>query len=182
MFLILRCKASDALEQTKVLRRDCELLGLRQQDIRCPSHVIVKRMGRERARVEVEVPLLGSFLFIKWDGNLYFANYLEYNYHYLKVMRLPYGGYATCTEEEVAAIRELEEEIAPAPEPHIERPLFEVGDPVEVARGFLRGVTGKVLRNKTTGEVVMKVLDSKGWKLSTLLIHYSVLMSPRASI
>lgn len=181
MFLILRTKNADTLKQAEYLRDRVDMLGLQPDDVRCPTMRIERRVGRERARVECDVPVLGNFLFLRWEGDLYWANYLERNFHFVTIMRLPHGGYATCSEKEVNSINLLPPLTILKED---QWPVLKVGDNVVVRDGsFLQGIEGKVLKIKKSGEVLVKVLESHGLKLNTLLIHTSLLtISVNASL
>jgi hypothetical protein len=177
-FLILRSRASDTLIQASTLREDAARLGLDDPvlDVRCPTCRIIRRVGRSRHREEQDTPILGSFIFIRWHNHsTYFAHRIEDKYPFLGVMRLPQGGFAFCSEKEVEEIGEL----APImPVVTAEETPFDYKIGMEVivnTIGFLKGITGRIVRVKSNGEVVLKIIDNKGWKLSTLLIHVSAL-------
>ncbi len=176
-FLIYRCRASDTLKQVDELREAHEMLALKRDDIRCPTVRIVARVGRSRARAEQDVPLMSSFIFVRWDDeSLYRAQYVEYKFPFLKIMRLPQGGYATCSEKEIALISEPVAVVIPL----VPVQLFKFGDLVRITTSFLTGVTGTVIRTKLNGEVTLKVKENMGWRFSTLLIHSSALAYQRA--
>lgn len=182
MFLVLRCRPSDALKQLDAMRGSAKL-GLPPEDIQCPTYRIERRVGRKRERIELDVPVLGNFLFMRWDGELYFAHYVERLFPFVSIMRLPHGGYATCSDKEVEAINKL------PPLPAVDSPewiadAFRYGDEVQVIPGtFLANIKGTVLEHKKDGTVRLKVTDSGGLKMSTLLVHGSLLtISVNASV
>jgi hypothetical protein len=183
-FLILRSRMEDTLIQANRLRDDAARLGIDDvvSDIRCPTCRTIRRVGRSRMRMEQDTPILGSFIFIRWDGSTYFANYIEDKYPFLGVMRLPQGGYATCSDKEVddigTPIPVAPIPAMPGPDPAIEYKHYDFGTLLEIDIGFMRGITGTVVRTKSDGQVVLKLVDNKGWKLSTLLIHVSALKVP----
>jgi len=173
MFLILRCRPSDALKQLDALRNYAHELGIDKTGVQCPTIRVEKRVGRNRERVECDVPLLGNFLFIQWTGDLYWANYVERKFPFVKIMRLPHGGYATCSDKEVYAIDHWV-----VPEPSILGPecIFRKGDEVSVKAGtFLAEVEGIVMDVRRSGEVKLKITKDGGLNLSTLLLHGSLL-------
>lgn len=179
MFLILRCRPSDALSQAESMRSNA--IGLTEEDIVCPSYRVERRVGRNRDRIEMDVPVLGNFIFMRWDSqSLYYANYIERVFPFVSIMRLPHGGYATCSDKEVNDINKL----LPSIPADAEIPTFEVGTKVQVIRGtFLSVIEGVVLSCKKNGEVKLRVTKSGNLKLATLLISGSLLTAiPNASV
>lgn len=173
MYLILRCRPSDALKQLGALRDHSHELGIEPDDVQCPTIRVERRVGRERTRIECEVPLLGNFLFIQWTGDLYWANYVERKFPFVKIMRLPHGGYATCSDREVYGIDHW---VMPEMKLDGYEMLFSQGDTVAVKSGtFLAEIEGIVMDVRKSGEVKLKITKDGGLNLSTLLLHGSLL-------
>lgn len=166
MFSILRCKANDTLLIARELRHYYEQQELDPSEVVCPTYNIVRRVGRNRERKDEEVAVLSGFLFVRHRSHIW-EQHLETMHKHVKRMQRPGGGYATCYEVELQQI------VAPN-ERHYE---FKVGDDVRVTSGFLHGVTGRVLHVRQSGEHKISVAENRGWKISTLLAHGSVLAS-----
>lgn len=171
MFLLYRSRF-DVLKQAQSIR---EHLLCEPHDVKVPTCRIKRRIGRNRERVEMDVPLLGSIIFVRWeDQNIAGAQYLERRFPFIRIWRLPQGGYATCEEREIdemSSLPLLAEEL----DYEEKNPEYEVDDQLQVKAGLFTGVFGTVLRVKRTGEVILKVDQSVKWRTSTLLIHSSLL-------
>lgn len=168
-YLIYRCQSTETIKWADKMR---DMLAI---DVRCPTCRVVRRVGRNRDRIEVDVPLLGSFIFVEWFG-VREAIEIERRFSRVQIMRLPQGGYAKC---ELGEIEDMEPPVVIEDEEPTEPPpwwqLANCKDlEVLVQRGPMAGVTGTVKRVKQNGEVMLKVTDSKKWQLSTLLIHGSL--------
>lgn len=175
-YLILRCQYNrDTLSQVEGLRKLSDHLGVEPEQIQCPTMRVTRRAGRNRDRIEVDVPVLNGFLFVKWThGNIHFVNYIEDMMPFLTAMRLPQGGYAYCADEEVAEINKL-------PAIVLAEPIvsWAKGDVAELTVGWLRGMRGTVERVRDDGVVKLRIEpkdgEKRGLKVSTLQIHGSAL-------
>lgn len=172
-YLIIRCSASRTLAQRDYLRSRAAFYGIEVEDVTCPTFKIVCRTGRNRARKEIEVPILGSFLFVrKPHDSDYWASFFEATMPRMSVMRNPGGGFATCTDIELGAVVGVDE---------AKQLPFNIGDIVQVVQGFMKGVTGSVKSIRQDGEVRLRIINSQGWKLTTLLISGHALTLSQSS-
>lgn len=175
MFLILRCRTADTLKQFAALQNYSQELGIGRSDVRCPTYRIERRVGRNRERIEIDVPILGNFLFVRWPGDLCWANYVERKFPFISIMRLPHGGYATCSGKELDVINKLPA-LPVVDSSEWIADTFQPGDLVEVKPGtFLGHIVGEVTSVRKSGEVRLKVTNSGELKMTTLLVHGSLL-------
>lgn len=104
MFLILRCRPSETIALATKLKHDRHMLRLDEQDIQCPTHHYVRRVGRQRHRDRRKEILLPSYIFVRWRGRLDLAHGLPRVYAGLSVMKNVDGSFATCEEDELLAV------------------------------------------------------------------------------
>jgi transcription antitermination factor NusG len=171
MFLILRCRYSETLDQVNEIRRWGPRLGLMEQDVLCPSQCIVRRVGRERRRVEIEIPIIGSFIFVRWGGSFDWIAAFERVFFSVRAMYSVDGkGYATCEEKEILQIRpdpdagELDEVVVKA------RDRFHFGAAVVIKDGVFKDIEGTVLDVNAQGRVRLKVVKNRGLQINALLV------------
>lgn len=172
-------RPSDTLAQAEKLRESSPILGIEPGDVRCPTATIIRRAGRNRERIEVEVPILGSFIFIRWNRSVYWAQYVEQHNPFITILRLAHGGYATCSGKEIDALQPLVMQVE-AQEVAFTKPS--PGDNVVVSDGLMKGLKGTVEVVQTNGLVKLKVTDKALWQLSSLLIHETLLTVSSAPI
>lgn len=184
-FLILRSQYNaSTLKELDKLRAHAERLGVAESDIVCPTMTTTRRIGRSRDRIEVQVPVLDSFLFIKWtSGDTHFVNYVEDVFPFISAMRRAQGGFMHCTAKDIESVNKL---AAQAPMPDSAPAIaWEAGSECEVEVGFLHGLRGIVQRMTSSGMVRIKIEPTEaikhGLKLSTLQIHGSALRIPLVS-
>jgi transcription antitermination factor NusG len=176
VFLILRCRHNETLEQVNEIKRRSPELGLMERDVLCPTQRIVRRVGRERSRVEVEIPIIGSFIFVRWGGSFDWVAAFDRTFPFVRAMHGASGrGYATCEEEEIMQIRpdpeagELEEVVLKA------RDQFQFGAAVVIADGVFEGIEGTVLDVNNQGRVRLKVVKNRGLQINALLVPANML-------
>jgi len=169
----------DTLPQFYDLLAESDRWGLSQNDIRCPTQRMTIRVGRERDRQEVTVPIIRSFLFVRWSGSLEFANHLERAFPFIKIMRRNEGGYATCEEKEIEAIQPdpklLEGSSVNKDQVQTIKEQFPQDSIVVIDKGPFQGLKGIVQNVNGSGEVKLDITESYGWQLSTLLVSAFVL-------
>jgi transcription antitermination factor NusG len=171
VFLILRCRHIETLTRADEIRQRGPVIGMTEQDVLCPSQHIIRRVGRERARVEVEIPIIGSFIFVRWGGSTDWAAAFDRTFPFVSLMRRENRkGYATCKEEEIMQIRpdpeagEVEEIVLKA------RDQFKFGAAVVINDGVFKGIEGTVLDVNNQGRVRLKVIKSCGLQINALLV------------
>lgn len=158
-FLILRCRARDTL-------MSFERMVDEGYNTLCPTRTVHIRIGKDRKKKKITIPLLPSFLFMEWDGDIRISSSLPY---YVKPM-VQIERYAHCTIDQILGMNGNANGLS-----DVLAKQISIGRFVTVERGLLEGVIGRVREVRPSGDVVLQIVSDLGWEINTCTVHGSVL-------
>ena len=183
-FLILRCHPRDTLSIPSAFP---------SLNLLCPTTSIQVRRGPSRARSQLTIPILPSFLFMPDTPSYvqleapYIPPQLRSKLHMMhrplsnlthphvfdeqnplptKIPRQRPTSLAYCTLSEITRMT--------APSLPIATEL-QCGSRVEVLDGLVQGIIGTVQLIRQNGDITLKVQQHLGWQINTCIVNASVL-------